>query len=142
MSISSSNAVVLLSIAGVFPIPQRLRGFAKDQMFKTGPIKPVETVMGADGNFVAGKVFVPFEQEYTLLASSPSCKLFDEWYTAMTTLGDVLSANGLITLSGVGTKWTLTTGYLTDYAPIPEAKNILEARAFKITWGQCSPAVI
>ena len=53
---------------------------------------------------------------------------------------EVFEGNAVITLPALGQKWVLTKGFLTSYPPIPDAKKVLQSRAFGITWERVRPA--
>lgn len=141
-SISGVNAVVMISVVGLFPIPQQLQGFATDDVFDTDALESAEVLMGVDGRLSAGFVNVPVKQNYTLQADSPSNFFFDTWWAAQQQVADLYIANGVVLLSAVGTKWTMTRGFLTSFPPIPVVKKLLQPRKFGITWERISPAVV
>ena len=48
-TITSANSIIMLSILGLFPVPQQIFGFAADTGFNTEAFASVEVVMGVDG---------------------------------------------------------------------------------------------
>ena len=48
--------------------------------------------------------------------------------------------NGVILLIAVGTKFTMTRGFLTTYQPLPDAKKVLQPRTHSITWERVLPS--
>lgn len=141
-SITAANAIFLLQIPGVFPIPVQLKGFSADDIFDFDPIAPVEVSMGVDGILSGGFVNVPVKQSVTLQADSASNTIFDLWQAAQKTALDTLIANGTVWLTSIGTKWAMSTGFLTTYPPVPGAGKILKPRKFEITWEGVAPAPI
>lgn len=141
-SITGANAVVMLSIPGLFPVPVELKGFAADDIFDTDAIESAETLMGVDGVLSAGFVFVPVMQTYALQADSPSTFFFDTWWASQQQVQDVYFANGVVLLTAVGKKWTLTKGALTSYKPIPDTKKLLQPQRHRITWQSVFPAIV
>lgn len=139
-TITSADAVFMLSIAGLYPAPQQLQGYAADDMFTTAAIKPVELQMGADGILVAGWVPVMKEMTIMLLASSVSVALFETWDATETSGRIKLPASGIIVLNSTGAKYTLSNGYLSEVSPMPDAKKVLQPRRFGITWQGISAA--
>ena len=139
-SITSANAVLLLTIPPLFPVPQQLQGFATDDVYDIPQIKSVETLMGVDGVLSGGFVYVMIPQEITLQADSASNAVFDTWWTQMQAAQDVYVASGLIKLPSVATKFLQTVGYLTGYKPAPGAKKVLQPRRYEITWQSIAPA--
>lgn len=138
LTITSANSVYMLSVAGLFPAPQRLQGFAADDAFSTEQVQPAEVVMGVDGRMSAGYLPTMTPQTISIQADSESNFIFDEWQAKSRAIGEVFWAQALITLPGIGRSWTLTNGILTGYTPIPDAKKVLQARTFSITWENVS----
>lgn len=141
-SITSVNAIYLLTISGLYTAPQQLQEFAADDIFDTGSINPTEVSMGADGVLSGGRVNVAIQQNITLQANSASNTLFDAWYAAQVADGDVYIANGIVRLKSVGKSYALTRGFLTSYAPMADAKKTLQPRRYQITWQSMIPAPI
>jgi hypothetical protein len=139
-SITSSNAVIALSIGLLYPAPQRLAGFAADDIYDTPAISPVEAMMGADGRLSAGYVPVPVMQTFNFMADSESILIFEAWYAAMKVARDVLSASAITTLPATGRTYVHTRGWLTSFSPMPSAKKVLQPRQFTITWQDVSAA--
>jgi hypothetical protein len=141
MSITAAHAIYTLSVAGLFPTAQQLQGFAADDVFDTDPLVTKEILMGVDGIMSAGFVFVAVRQGISLQADSLSNDLFDTWHAQEVAFRDVFFASGTIQLPGLGRKWTLNNGALTDYPPIPNAGRVLRPRKFYITWQSIQPAL-
>lgn len=133
-TITSANASIVLTIAGVLAAPTRLRGFGTDNIFSTETIKRIEVQMGIDGHLSAGFVFKEVVMSITLQADSPSMDVFDNWDQAGQLAGDAFEAQGIITLPAIKAKFTLVRGFLTDFAPAPDAEKTLKPRKFGITW--------
>ena len=138
-TITSANAVYLLVIPGLFPVPQQLQGFATDAAFDTEASDNAEVVMGVDGVLSAG--FVPFMTNQTIhiQADSDSIKLFEAWLQTEKALKEKLTASGVINLPSVNRSYIMTNGILKSIIPIPSAKKVLAARDFTITWGSIDP---
>ena len=133
-SITGASANFILTIAGLFPAPQRLQGFAADDVFSTEPVNIAELVMGVDGRLSAGFIHVLRPMNVHIMPDSPSSAIFDAWHAANEAAQEVYFANGIVTLPTIATKYVLTSGVLTSYAPIPSVKKVLQARQFTITW--------
>lgn len=140
-TITSANAVIVITIPSVFPIPQQLQGFAADDVFETDPLESAETLMGVDGRQSAGFVFVPVHQTFALQADSPSVFIFDTWWAAQQIAHEIFTANATILLTSVSKKWAMTNGVLSNYKPLPDAKKVLQPQRFRITWESSLPAV-
>lgn len=144
MSITSSNAIYTLNVAGLnaFPGPVQLQQFSAEDIFGTDPISSAEVQMGVDGNMTAGFIFTPKPQQVSLMADSPSNAVFDAWYAQEEQAGDKLEASGIIILPAVRKQYTMVTGFLTSYPPLPNAGRVLQPRRFAITWSRINPANI
>jgi hypothetical protein len=141
-TLTAANAILLIGVDSVFPTPQQLQGFAADDVTDVESLASAEAVMGVDGNLSAGFVFVSIKQGITLQSDSASNFLFDTWYLTQQQAKDVFPATGVLMIPGLGTKWTMSTGWLTGYKPFGDIKRIVQPRKFEITWASISPAVI
>lgn len=139
--ITAANAVYWLGIINLFPIPQRLEGFATDDVFDTDALEMAENQMGVDGTLSSGFVFREVRQGITLQADSGSNAVFDAWFAAEQVSKSKLAANAIIMLPSIGTKWALTKGFLTNFQPLPNAGKVLRPRKFIIVWERVSPAL-
>lgn len=140
VSITSANAVYMLSIPPLYLVPQQLQGFAADDVFGTDPLANAETLMGVDGRLSGGFVFSPTMQNITLQADSRSNDIFQNWREAQIAALETLIANAVILLPSLGRKWTMTRGFLTQFPPLPDTKRVLQPRRYQITWESFSPA--
>jgi hypothetical protein len=134
MSITSANAVLMLSIPRLYNTPQQIQGFAVDDIYDIEALEVGETQMGVDGILSAGFVFTPVRQGISLIADSPSVIIFDTWYAAERQIADKYAASATINLPGVGKKYAMTRGFLTTYPAISDGKKVLQGRKFVITW--------
>lgn len=139
-SITSANAVLMLSITSLFPAPQQLQGFAADDIFTTEDIQVTEPVMGVDGKLSAGFVNMPVPMSIAVQADSISNAIFDQWAAASKILQDVYFAQMTVVLTSLGRKWTCSNGTLTRYKPMPDAAKVLQPRRFGIVWETVLPA--
>lgn len=139
MSITSVNAVFMLSVTGLFPSPQPLQGFIADDLFDFGQTNSKEIILGADGIMSAGFVPTTFMQNIAFLPDSQSVDIIEAWYQAEQAIRSVYYANATILLD-TGKAYTLTRGALTGYSPAPDAKKILQPRKFSITWQSITPS--
>jgi hypothetical protein len=141
-TLTTVNAVLMLAVNNIFPVPQQLQGFAADDVTDVEGIETSEAVMGVDGILSAGFVYVPVRQNITLQADSASNALFDLWYTTQRQVQDLFFASGIIVLPGLGTQWVMNKGTLTQYKPVPDVKKISQPRKFQITWQSVIPTVV
>jgi hypothetical protein len=142
LTLTGANSVIMLSIAGLYPTPVQLQGFATDDVFDTDAVDSAETLMGVDGYLSAGWVATPKKQTYQLQADSPSNRIFDAWAAAQEGIGEVYVATGIIRLPAIGMSYAMTRGFLTSYKPTPAVKKIMQPRQYGITWQSVLPAPI
>lgn len=138
-SLTAANAIITLTIPGVFSTPQQLQQFSVDDVADVDTLVVAETLMGVDGALSGGYVFNKVKYTYSLQADSPSVFVFDQWKLANDSQLDTFVANGLLTLKSLGTKWTWTRGFLTEWSPAPNVKKILQPRRFAIEWQSVFP---
>jgi hypothetical protein len=134
MSLTTANAVIMFTLPGVFDTPQQLQGFMTDDVFGTEALHPTETARGVDGKLSGGFIFSDIKQNYSLMADSDSVDFFDQWYLSQQSLGETLTANATIVLTGLNKKWTMVKGFLKDYPITPEAKKIAGGVKFMVEW--------
>lgn len=140
-TITSANSVLMLGIAGVYPTPQQIQGFAVDDMFEAEMAEMSVVQVGVDNFGVAGWVPREIKTMVTLMASSASFLVFENWITAMDIQQEVLYANCTLVLPAVQRKYTMLQGSLTRFPPISNIKKTLQQRQFEITWMPQGPGL-
>ena len=133
-TITSANSVFTLVVAGLFPTPVQLKGYASDKAFTTEAVDLAEVQMGVDGRMTAGFVPNPVKQTITLQADSPSKDIFTAVIQAMKTAREVFYISGSISLPSTGESFALTRGILTNAKQIPDAQKVLQPVDYVITW--------
>ena len=136
MPLTAANTVFTLAVAGLFSIPQQLEGYSADDVIGAEELDAGQVIMGVDGNTVAGMIQVPVKQLVYLQADSPSNLIFEAWRTAELAAKQKYQAIGVIQYPSVNRLYALTTGWLTKYPPISDAKKSLQPRRYEITWQQ------
>lgn len=139
MSITSANAVIMLTLNPIYPSPFQLQEFAADNIFGTESLVAAETAMGVDGVLTGGFVNVPTIQRFHLMADSPSNEFFDNWYLRQKADQDTYNVSGTILLRSLGKKYTMVKGFLKAYQPLPNAARTLQAREHSIEWQSAVP---
>jgi hypothetical protein len=139
MSITAANAVIVLTLPGIFDQPFQLQQFAADNVFGVEPIESAETAMGVDGTLTGGFVNMPTRQRFFLMADSPANFFFDQWQAQQKALQDTFIAGGTVALKGIKTKYSMVRGFLTTYQPISDAARVLKERQHVITWQSALP---
>lgn len=141
-TLTTANSAFALQIAGLYPVPQSIQGYAADDAFAAEDVQPVETAMGVDGKLSGGFTPYPTELNVTLQADSASNDIFDNWMAAQNSSKEAFVANAVIAIQGTGQKYAMTKGFLTSSSPMAGSKKILQPRKFKITFESCSSAPI
>lgn len=95
-TITSANSVFTIVIAGLFPAPVQLRGYATDKAFTTEAVDLAEVQIGVDGRMTAGYTPMPVKQTVTLQADSPSKDIFAALIQATKTAREVFYISGTI----------------------------------------------
>lgn len=141
-TLTTANSALALQIAGLYPVPQLLQGYSADDAFSTDDVSPVEAIMGVDGKLSFGFTPYPTKLKITLQADSASNAIFDNWLAAMRSANDVYIANAVISIPGIGQKYTMTRGSMTTGNSMPGAGKTLKPRSFEITFESCAPSPI
>lgn len=139
-TITAANSVLLLSVAGLFDVPQRIQGFSADALTGTESLATKELVNGVDGRLSAGWVYVPVTQTITLQADSPSADFFDAIIQAEETAREAYVLTGSLVIPAIFKKYAMTRGFLSAAAKFPTIGRTLAPRAFTITWERVTPA--
>ncbi len=133
-SITSANAIITLTIPGLYAIPQQLQGFSAENIYEMASLEVVQTAMGVDGLLSGGFVNNPVEQTFDLQADSPSNTIFETWASSQRQAKDIYIANGETRLPSINRAYVSTKGYLISLPPAPSAARILQARRYVIRW--------
>ncbi|WP_241132401.1 phage tail fiber protein [Achromobacter insuavis] len=141
-TLTSANSVLTLGVGLVFPVPQKIEGYATDDAFAFDAVQLAQAVMGVDGYMSAGYTPQPVIQTITLQADSASKFIFEGWIAAMKTAREVFYANGSLAIPSIERKYTLQRGVLTQAPPVPTARALLQPMTFQITWQNVSPSLV
>jgi len=139
-NITAANAILALTITGIYVTPRAISGFASDEAFDFPDVDVTEGMMGVDGTFSAGYVPAVFTQNITLQADSASNTLFENWWAAQRQLRTILRASGLAVLPATGRQYQLVRGVLRQYSPAPAVKKVLQPRKYSIQWEAVVPS--
>jgi hypothetical protein len=132
----------MLAVGLVFPVPQKIEGYATDDAFAVDANEPTEAMMGVDGKMSAGWVPTMRLQTISLQADSPSLFMFDTWATAQEVAREVFFCDGTLILPSIGKKYALTRGVLSSMKTFPDAKKTLQPVQYRITWQSIAPALV
>jgi hypothetical protein len=137
--ITAANATFIISVPILSLAAQALQEFGADDIFDTEDVQPTEIMMSVDGFLSGGFVFVAKPMTITLMAGSASNSFFDAWNSGQQSGLLAAPATGVVTLTGLGSSYLLTNGFLTRFKPIADAKKMLQPRKYQVTWGNISP---
>ncbi len=133
-SITSVNSVFLLTVAGLFPTPQKLQEFGVDDAFVADIADTAETQVGVDGYGVAGYVPRTVPMTIRFLASSVSLNLFEQWIGAQDAAGEILYCSAIISQPSIGRKYTCYYGTLMRVSTMADVRRVLQNREFHINF--------
>lgn len=141
-TITSANSVLTLIVAGLFPAPVQIQGYATDKAFATEAIDFAEVQMGVDGRMTAGYVFNPVTQTITLQADSPSRDFFSTVIQSMQTAREIFYFSGEIALPSTGERFILTRGVLSNAKQLPDALKVLQPVDFQFKWERVNRSLL
>lgn len=143
LTITSANTILMLLISDVFPTPQQIQDFGVDEAIDVEMAEMAVTMVGVDGQGVAGWVPREVTMTITLLPSSRSFLVFENWIAAMDNVREVLYASATMVVPSIQRKYTMTRGVLTRYPQLPNIRRTLQNRQFEIKWlpGEGLPAI-
>lgn len=139
-TITSANAILLLSVAKLFDAPQRIQGFTADDIADTDGVSPTETSMGLDGRLSAGFVPVMVTQNISLQSDSLSNDLFENWFAAESVAREKYIAGGTLIVSATQRRYTMVRGFLQSLPITPSLKKTIQPRRYTIVWESVTPA--
>lgn len=132
--VTSSNSVLLIGAAGLFPTPVLLQGFAQDDAYSMPNIDVSENLIGVDGIKSSGFIPTLKEMEITLQADSDSNTFFEDLFAAQEASMSLFLLFGSVSQPAIQRSYNLSNGSLKGYSPLAAAKKILQPRKFSIVW--------
>lgn len=139
MSLTSANAVLTLSQAILFPIPQQIQDFSSNDITRMEGARVLEHQMGVDGVLSFGFVWAERMQDISLKASSASVAFFDTISTQQEAAMDVYPLSGTLILPALKKMFTLINGGLETYPPIPDVAKTLQPLRYRLVWNRVVP---
>ena len=133
-SITSADAIFILTVPELGIIGHRLQGFSVDDAFSTDNKIYAETQVGVDGKLSAGYTPTKTTQQLTLQADSESRKIMNAILEAMETTKRIYYMSGTITLPATSESFTLTKGVIVSGKKAPDAKKLLNPIPYTIDW--------
>jgi hypothetical protein len=141
-TITSANAVFVLTVPSLFPAPIQLQGFSAEKAWSTDNQDTTESLIGVDGQKASGWIPAMIKQSVSLQANSSSRSIFNAIARAQRANRDAIVFQGTITLPSTGESFSLLDGTLKDYKPIPDGAKVLQPIEFNIEWRDIQPTLI
>lgn len=141
-TLTSFNSVLTLTVSELDIGPVQIQGFATDDAFDTPEVKPVEVMVGVDGQKSSGFVayLVPFT--FILQATSTSIDVMDAIQEGIQALGDDVDIEMTLESPALGKLWTGQQGSLTSYKPTPQGKKLLGPQKYELTFQKMISSVV
>lgn len=139
-TLTSANAILLISVQQLYASPQRIQGFSSDDITDTDTVTPGQTSMGIDGRLSAGFVPAKVRQNITLQADSLSNDIFEHWFEAQKSQREMFVASGVIIIPSTQRRYTMVRGFLMGVPPTPALRAVVQPRRYSIEWENVSPA--
>lgn len=140
-TITSANSVVAFSVAGLFPVPQRLQGFSAERAWENNALVMTETQMGVDGFKSSGYIFNPVELTISLQADSPSRAFFTALINTQRAAREVFRIDGTIDLPATGESFICTNGTLQAAPMMPGGAKVLQPMDFVLVFESIQPTL-
>jgi hypothetical protein len=141
-TITSSNAVLHLTVSGLFNTPVKMLDWSSEKAFLFTPLQLAETRMTLDGRLTGGHIKKTTEQTISLTADSRSKYFFSTLLSATKVKGDIFYLGGDLVLPATGENFVLTRGILTTVQQIPGAQKVLEDMDFIIEWESVQQSLV
>lgn len=133
-TLTAANAVITLSVTGLFPAPVTIQGFSADNVYDSPNQQLNETAMGVDGHLAAGYVNNPIDQNFTLMGDSDSIAFFALIQATQKQTQDTFFLNGNTLITAQAENYVMTRGVLVDFATLPTLGKIIAPRRALIRW--------
>ena len=133
-SITSANSNFTISVANLFPGPNKLQGYATDDAWDTEDVELAEVVIGVDGQKSEGFVYALVPMGIHFAASSDSVDIFEEIIRQTKSQKETFRIDGTLIVPATGKVYECINGTLTKGKIMPDGKKTLQPRTFTITW--------
>ncbi len=133
-TITAANAVLLLSVASLYNVPQQIQDFGVDDAFLVDVLDMGEVQVGVDGTGVGGWVPRAPTMTIRLLATSISIPIFENWIAFEDQQQEVAYAAATISMPSIQRKYTCYQGMLMRISTMADVRKVLSNREFHVTW--------
>jgi hypothetical protein len=129
-SITSANASMTMTAAGLFTAPQQIYQFDVDDMFDSEAVENGQIEKGVDGYIAAGWLPTQPKLNLSLRANSPSVGFFDLLFQTEQQSQSKILLQGVISVPAISTQYNLLNGYLMNFMHLAPAKKVLQGRKY------------
>jgi len=133
-SITSADAIFILTVPELGIIGHKVQGFAVDKAFSTENKIYAETMIGVDGKLSAGYTPNKTVMQLTLQADSDSRSVFNAILEAMQTSKKIYYVSATIKLPATNESYTCTKGAIVSGKIVPDAAKMLQPIDYSIDW--------
>jgi hypothetical protein len=141
-TITSANAVFILTVPGIYPQGVQLQGFSAEKAWSSDAQEMTESQMGVDGIKASGYVPAMVPQTVSLLANSASRQVFNNIANAQKANKDAIVFQGSITLAATGESFSCINGTVKNAKSIPDALKVLGPVDIQLEWQDILPTLL
>ncbi len=125
-TITSTNAVLILTVESLYPNGVEISKFATDSAFATSELGLAETRMGVDGKLAAGYTPQEIPLNINLEADSPSYDVMANIMEKQQLNKTLYEVTAQISIPALKKEFTLERGVLKSGHPFSDAKKVLD----------------
>lgn len=133
-SITSANAVFVISCPALGLVSVTLAGYSADRAWETADVDLSESQMSIDGRKTSGYTPVMVTQTISFQADSPSRTVFQGIINAMKQSKDVYPISGTIMLPATDEVYNGINGTIKSFSALPNAQKVLQPLNYVIEW--------
>lgn len=130
-TITSSNAVLILTVEELYPSGVEIQKFAADAAFASSDVTLAETRMGVDGKIAAGYTPSIIPLNISLEADSDSYETMLNILERQQVNQTCYKCTVQVTIPSLGKEFTFENGVMKSGHPMPDAKKVLDPTS----WG-------
>lgn len=141
-TITSANSELTFVVAGLFPAPVQIQGYATDKSFSNDALDIAESMIGVDGKASFGYTPNLTKLTVTLQADSVSKDFFATLIAATKTAREVFIVTANLTLPSTGETFAFTRGTLTNVKQIPDGQKVLQPQDYVFMFESVNRAIL
>lgn len=133
-SITSADAIFILSVPELAIVGHKVEGFSVDKAFSSDNKVYAETLVGVDGKMSAGYTPTKTTMQLSLQADSASRTVFNAILEAMQTAKRIYYMSGTVSIPATSESFTLTKGVIVSGKIIPDSAKMLNPIDYSLDW--------